>query len=98
MHAGQPGKSEAIQADGLGSTLLPAGSQPSRLGNAGQSAAQAAELYIGLLCQFEPASVLPFLQSNGDYRVQVKGTSWIKPDRTLNRERNIIMSPPLARA
>lgn len=33
--------------------------------------AQASELYIRLMCRFEPASVLPFLQSHESYRVQV---------------------------
>ena len=28
------------------------------------------ELYVRLLCQFEPAAVLPFLQSHDAYRVE----------------------------
>ncbi|KAK9840784.1 hypothetical protein WJX81_004448 [Elliptochloris bilobata] len=34
------------------------------------AAAGGAELYAGLLCRFEPASVLPFLQAHDAYRVE----------------------------
>ena len=32
--------------------------------------ARAGELFLQLLCQFEPRSVLPFLQAHESYRVQ----------------------------
>ena len=36
-----------------------------------QAEMQASEIFVRLLCQFEPEAVLPFLQSHEAYRVQV---------------------------
>ena len=36
-----------------------------------QAEMQASEVFVRLLCQFEPEAVLPFLQSHETYRVQV---------------------------
>ena len=45
---------------------------PRRGGEANaQAEVQASEIFVGLLCQYEPEAVLPFLQSHEAYRVQV---------------------------
>ncbi|KAK9804391.1 hypothetical protein WJX72_010740 [[Myrmecia] bisecta] len=45
--------------------------------------AQVCELYMRLLCQFEPASVLPFLQAQDSYRVEVGGAPLVAAREAL---------------
>lgn len=65
------GKEAALtndQAKGLkGSPLMPRASQEA----GAQAEMQVSELFVRLLCQFEPQAVLGFLQSHETYRVQV---------------------------
>ena len=67
MQAGQE-----VEGEKQGMRLLPLAAVKGGLGVAGslQAEAQASELYVRLLCQFEPTAVLPFLQNHEAYRVQ----------------------------
>ena len=69
MQAGQE-----VEGEKQGLRLLPPAALKGGLGAAGslQAEAQASELYVRLLCQFEPAAVLPFLQNHEAYRVQAR--------------------------
>ena len=67
--------SRELDGEGLGDAHGLQLAVPAEAGAGGQLAeAQASELYIRLLCQFEPSAVLPFLQSHEAYRVQVLAT------------------------
>ena len=69
MQAGQE-----LEGEKQGMRLLPLAAVKGGLGAAGslQAEAQASELYVRLLCQFEPTAVLPFLQNHEAYRVQAR--------------------------
>lgn len=61
------------QATGAAQALLPGALLPGwPAPGALQAQAQLAELFVSLLCRFEPELVLPFLQSNEAYRVQAR--------------------------
>lgn len=68
----QLGREEAVAgAAGRGGINLPLLSHAG-IGRDSHAEMQASETYIRLLCQFDPDSVLDFLQSHESYRVQVR--------------------------